>query len=293
MADKPLDKGGGIRIEGPAHAVLNSSTVSDNTSYLDGGGIFNGSVLAGNTLTLQNTIIAGNIAVHSGGGGIYADDCAGAIYSLGYNLIGNTAGCLFTPTTGDQSNTDAILGLLEGAPGYHPLLPDSPAINGGNPGGCTGSTGLLSTDQRGFPRFGVCDIGSYEIQPIAFATKKVNYSIVLPFTPVTYTINLSNSDVTDLTSVRVTDTLPIFLTYIDNSLNATSGSYGYENGTISWNGMVTAGESVTIEFWVNVDSTNGPVVNAAVVSGEREIITRTAIVDILKQVYLPLIVKNN
>jgi hypothetical protein len=50
------------------------------------------------------------------------------------------------------------------------LLPGSPAIDAGNPAGCTDGSGhLLTTDQRGMPRpdredaVG-CDVGAYERQ---------------------------------------------------------------------------------------------------------------------------------
>ena len=51
-----------------------------------------------------------------------------------------------------------------------PLLPGSPAIDAGNPNGCTDSQGhLLKTDQRGMPRPDRedqtgCDMGAYERQ---------------------------------------------------------------------------------------------------------------------------------
>jgi hypothetical protein len=50
------------------------------------------------------------------------------------------------------------------------LLSGSPAIDAGNPSGCTDGQGhLLKTDQRGMPRrnpedTGGCDIGAYERQ---------------------------------------------------------------------------------------------------------------------------------
>jgi hypothetical protein len=51
-----------------------------------------------------------------------------------------------------------------------PLLSGSPAIDAGNPGGCTDGNGhLLKTDQRGKPRHDKedtsgCDIGAFERQ---------------------------------------------------------------------------------------------------------------------------------
>lgn len=286
-------RGGGIGNGGSATLNLNNSTVSGNsaTFFPGSGGIYNN---FGGTVTLQNSIIAGNI--HGGN-----SDCAGTIDSLGYNLIGDTAGCSFTPTTGDLTNIDPKLDPLEGSPGYHPLLIGSPAIHGGNPAGCMGSTGLLTTDQRGFPRFGICDIGAYEIQPIHFSTKTVNPSTAPSGDPVTYTITLDNGGATNLTNVQLTDTLPISLTYINNSLTATSGSYSFNSGAISWNGDVNAGSSVTINFGATVSETTSvsvTITNSAIISGGGEIITRTATVDVASpdpetsSVYLPIMLKN-
>jgi hypothetical protein len=170
--------GGGISSGGIL--ALNSSTVSGNTaSYIDGGGgitndgtlTLNNCTVSGNsgginnrsndsTVTLQNTILADNTA-----SGI-SPDCNGDIDSLGYNLVGDTSGCTFPPTTGDLLDVHARLFPLIGSPGYHPLLFSSPAIDAGNPAGCTDHLGnRLDTDQRGVARVGRCDIGAYEFDP--------------------------------------------------------------------------------------------------------------------------------
>lgn len=135
--------------------TLNNVTVSNNI----GGGIW--SFPAG-VATLQNTLVAGNTA----NGSPYDCNTGDVINSIGYNLIG-VAPCTVNSTTGDQIGTldspiNAQLGTLTGSPAYHPLNSGSPAINAGNPAGCMGSTGVLSTDQRGAPRVGICDIGAYE-----------------------------------------------------------------------------------------------------------------------------------
>ena len=58
---------------------------------------------------------------------------------------------------------DPALLPLEGSPSYHPLYRFSPAIDAGNPNGCKDHNGKpLDNDQRGVPRKGRCDIGSYE-----------------------------------------------------------------------------------------------------------------------------------
>jgi hypothetical protein len=75
--------------------------------------------------------------------------------------------------SGDRNNTNPMLGPLQnnGGPTQTMALPSgSPAIDAGNPIGCTDNTGhLLTTDQRGFPRpdnedTGGCDMGAYESQ---------------------------------------------------------------------------------------------------------------------------------
>ena len=143
-----------VNIGPTASTTLNSTTVVRNVPI----GIFR----SDGAFTLQNSIIAGNGA--TGTGDCHQDSLA--ISSLGYNLIGATA-CTITSSTGDQIGTpgapiNARLGQLVSLPAYNPLLSASPAINAGNPAGCTGSSGALTTDQRGAARVGRCDIGAYE-----------------------------------------------------------------------------------------------------------------------------------
>jgi uncharacterized repeat protein (TIGR01451 family) len=223
---------GGIYNDGTA--TLNSSTISGNTAGSgDGGGIYGG------VATLQNTIVAGNTAGS-------APDCSGTIGSAGYNLIGNTSGCTFAPASGDLINIDPKLELLEGSPGYHPLLTGSPAINAGNPAGCTDHLGNpLLTDQRGMPRVGRCDIGAYEVG--LTATKQASGTYV-PGSALTYIITLNNAASTAITGVRITDTVPISLTYVADSFSATNGTGGESGGVITWNGTVPAGGSTAISF---------------------------------------------
>ncbi len=210
--------GGGIFIEVPATLTLTNSTVRDNAA-LHGGGIFNfgnltltNSTVSGNlatladggglynqlgsTLTLNNTTITNNLAPNVAGGLLYrgtftlqntiiagntagnvGPDCldfSGTVFSLGFNLIGDSTTCGFSPVgPGDQVGTsvspiDPLLGLLRdnGGPTFtHALLTGIPALDAGNPAGCTDSAGNpLSTDQRGEarPQGLICDIGAFE-----------------------------------------------------------------------------------------------------------------------------------
>jgi uncharacterized repeat protein (TIGR01451 family) len=292
--------------------TLNNSTVSGNTSSVSGGGITNGD---GGTLTLNNSTVSGNQGYFSGGVMNFSTtvlqntilagntgnptstspDCSGTINSSGYNLIGNTAGCTFNATTGDLLNVNPKLDPLQNNGGptpTHALLLGSPAINAGNPAGCTDQLGNpLASDQRGFPRVSRCDIGAYEVQPIAFSTKAVNPSLASPGNPLVYTIVLTNSGSSPLPNVMVTDTLPSSLNYTINSLTATSGSYNYNSGVITWTGSVNASANVNITFGAVVSQTApiGDLVNAVIINGGAEIITRTATANIMYRVYLPLI----
>jgi hypothetical protein len=140
--------------------TINNSTLSGNSAFYGGGGIFNSS---GSTALLQNSIVA-----YSSFGG----NCVGAVTSIGYNLSSDNT-CNFK-MAGDLNNTDPMLGPLQdnrGATWTEALLAGSPAIDAGNPSGCTDGRGhLLKTDQRGEPRpdeedHGVgCDMGAFERQ---------------------------------------------------------------------------------------------------------------------------------
>jgi hypothetical protein len=166
--------GGGISNRGTL--TINNSTISGNSAGF-GGGIMNSgtvamsnSTISGNsgdginsfgTATLQNSIVAGN----SGG------NCGGTMTSNGYNLSSDGT-CNFN-NSGDLNNTDPKLGGLGNYGGPTQTIPlrrGSPAIDAGNPRGCTDGRGhLLKTDQRGAPRpdkgdSGGCDMGAFERQ---------------------------------------------------------------------------------------------------------------------------------
>ena len=161
--------GGGIDNEGSV--VLNNSILSGNSATIYGGDGYGGGISYGGCVeagsqayatTLQNSIIADN----KGG------NCYGTMTSKGYNLSSDKT-CNFDGL-GDLNNTVPKLGKLGnyGGPTQTiPLLPGSPAIDAGNPNGCTDGQGnLLKTDQRGKPRpdkedHGIgCDMGAYERQ---------------------------------------------------------------------------------------------------------------------------------
>jgi hypothetical protein len=175
------DYGGGGGIRNAGTLTINNSTLSGNSAGGTGGGIDNFG-----TLTIHNSTLSGNKA--SGGGGILTagsttiqnsivanspagGNCGGTLTSKGYNLSSDST-CNFS-NTGDLNNINPNLGPLQNNGGptkTMALLSESPAIDAGNPGGCTDSQGhLLKTDQRGMPRpdkedTGGCDMGAYEEQ---------------------------------------------------------------------------------------------------------------------------------
>ncbi len=132
-------------------------------------------------MALEHTILAANVDTHAGLLG-HSPDCVGTVTSQGHNLVG-TVGTLATGATACTGVTDGVNGDQVGTAGSpidpgltpladhggpsltHGLLAGSPAINAGDPAGCTDSTGApLTTDQRGFPRpvGPACDIGAFE-----------------------------------------------------------------------------------------------------------------------------------
>jgi hypothetical protein len=154
-------RGGGIYNNGGV--TINNSTINGNGTSGgvpgQGGGIWNNS---GSSAVLQNSIVANSVR---------AGNCYGGVTSHGYNL--SSDGTCNLNNTGDLNNHDPMLGPLQNNGGPTPtmaLLSGSPAIDAGNPSGCTDGQGqLLKTDQRGQPRPDKedtvgCDMGAFESQ---------------------------------------------------------------------------------------------------------------------------------
>jgi hypothetical protein len=152
LSGNRAQSGAGLDSSGPA--MLTYVTVGSNTAEESGGGLRED----GSTLTLVNTLVAGNTAASG-------PQCAGSITSQGYNLIQDTGGCTLTgDNTGNIVGQEPHLGPLqhnEGPTMTQALLPDSPAIDAGT---CT-----VGTDQRGVirPQGDTCDIGAYEFKQLA------------------------------------------------------------------------------------------------------------------------------
>ena len=162
------DYGGGIYNQGTL-TVTNSTLSGNSAGAGGGGGIMNdGRFGSAATMTITNSTLSGNSATYGGGmynlvyvsgsatanfgstmlnvGGASGENIfnnSGTVTSLGYNLSSDAAGGDgttgpggFLNATGDQRNTDPLLGPLQdnGGPTFtHALLAGSPAINAGDP----------------------------------------------------------------------------------------------------------------------------------------------------------------
>ena len=163
------DGGGIATISG--NVTLNSSTVTNNSSGGNGGGVYSQNSGASPLLTVQNSIIAGNIA--TGAANDLLPDPTSTL-DIDFSLIGDTTGSGVTAGTGTGNVLDAnpLLGPLQdnGGPTHtHALLAGSPALDAGN--------STLITDQRGLTRpvdltatanaagGDGSDIGAFEFQP--------------------------------------------------------------------------------------------------------------------------------
>jgi hypothetical protein len=146
-------------------ASLNSVTVTRNSTAAPTGTGAGGIYGIGGTVSLFNTIVAGNTDT---GPTSSAPDCgsnppAGPT-SLGFNLIGDTTNCSYTPATGDITNPTsaglASVASLSNNTQVYALQPGSPAIDRGAPGE------VPSTDQRGVtrPQGPRNDIGAFELE---------------------------------------------------------------------------------------------------------------------------------
>ena len=152
---------------GIAGVTLQNCTLATNTSAQ--GGIYNDGVNA--RVTLSNTILSA-----ATGNSNFVVANSAQVISQGNNLSSDAAGgdnstgpggLLNQP--GDRRNTNPMLdsaGLASngGSTQTIALLIGSPAINGGNDGNAP------LTDQRGFHRAGVTDIGAFEFGGLAPAT---------------------------------------------------------------------------------------------------------------------------
>jgi hypothetical protein len=154
--------GAGI-YNGEGVVTVSHCTISDNTMLGggNGGGLYNQNYSGLGSLKLGNSIVANSIAEVGGGYDCVRDPFLpeNPITPFGGNLIGDGSCEVVGAFAADPK-----LGPLTGSPAYHPLLPDSPAIDLAQNPNCPGF------DQRGAPRpkdgngdsLVICDLGAFE-----------------------------------------------------------------------------------------------------------------------------------
>jgi hypothetical protein len=197
IAGNEAGAGGGIWTNG---SLIVQSTISGNTAVVGGGVHGNGTVLRstiafndststgggiftpGGILTIRSSIVAENSAPE----GRDLTGLIGSQFDVMHNLIGSNqhSGLLETPlgtmdTNGNQIGGPNVSTRIfphlapladNGGPTMtHALLPNSPAINAGDPNAVLGEGGVPFHDGRGAPFLrvygGRIDIGAFEVQP--------------------------------------------------------------------------------------------------------------------------------
>ena len=168
---------GGAIATASGNVTITSSTITENSTRLNsafggvGGGIHVAASPAAGSLTIQNSIVAGN----SAGNGNDLFIGANVSVNAETSLIGDNTGTLLAATTFPDADgnligspaapIDPMLGVLTDNGGVtltHALLAGSPAIDAGN--------SSLPNDQRGVPFARIdgftADIGAFEFQAL-------------------------------------------------------------------------------------------------------------------------------
>jgi len=296
-------QGGGIVTDANSSYIskvtLNNSTVTNNTSNLSGGGVSRiGN--SGSRIEIKNSIVAGNKIGES----VTASkaDCDGTVVSLDYNLVGDSTGC---PSNGigDQTVSPSkifsdVLGSLQdngGTTPTHVLLIGSPAVNAGNPSGCTNDANFpLATDQRGVirPQGIYCDIGAFEAQAIPLLNKTVDNITPIQGQLITYTLTISNNGALTATNVLISDTLPPDTTFAgplrllpsNTILPSPTSSILVDDVTI------VPGQQISLTFPVTV---NVEVVEGTVIANTASLTSTEVVIPITDMVKITVVPASN
>lgn len=199
-SNQTKSNGGGIFVENSGIATFKNVTITLNNADSDNNGGDGGGIARGGsaTITLQNSIVAGNFDQSHGTYENGLADCAGELVSNGYNLIGDqadpygaaTAGCWLTGGTADSIGGNWLMtNYLTWLSGLGPLqynggstLNHSPiaaasglVVDWGNPAFPDGTGNTCEPlDQLGQPRpldggtdgIAECDRGAVELIPV-------------------------------------------------------------------------------------------------------------------------------
>ena len=271
--------GGGALYFDDGHVTITNSTITGNSANIGGGiGIFDDN--AGESLTIHNSIIAGNTAANNPD--FTAPGEPGLNLVVRSSLIGNNTGTtLIVDNDGDANGNliggvdanaiNPLLGPLQdnGGPTLtHALLVNSPAFNRGDNAlaetvGDDGRPGTndtnelpLATDQRGngFGRiqFGIVDIGAFEgstlDQPDG-TTGNDAFALLYSGTLISGTVDITIT--TDGGPVRNMGTFPMNVPLTLSGLGGADsvrviGTIGNDTITVTNTGMTINGASLVL-----------------------------------------------
>jgi len=184
--------GGGVYSLTAGTGVIRNTTISGNSASIGGGLLVNNTISVNNVTVVGNTATTAGAGIHSGVGDPQtatltitnsliagntvngtSQNCArgaGSVIVSSGNNLSDDATCTTFVAAGDKNNTAAgvntTLADNGGTTRTHALNAGSAAINAGNAATCQ------PTDQRGFARSGVCDIGAFEFGGVAPAAPR-------------------------------------------------------------------------------------------------------------------------
>ncbi len=259
--------GGGMFNQNNSHPEMSQVSFSGNSAQNDGGGMFN----VNSSPQISNSIFWGNAANGLINASAQITNTDSSTPTISYTLIQSSGGSSAWESslgTDGGHNLDADPRFREpidpaDAPtsaGNLRLRRGSPAIDAGDDRAASGPQ-----DLDGAPRIQGrrVDLGAYETGVTLSLSKAVSPVRVEPGQRVTYTLVLNNSGLGS-DSVRLSDTLP---SGVEFAAWVAQGGGVITANEISWQGPVTAGESISITFVVSNLNLSGAIINRAQFSG--------------------------
>ena len=117
----------------------------------------------------------------------------------------------------------------------------------------SGARILWGTGRGSLQRTGLASAVTYNNGSLDNSTKSVSDPRPDPGESLAYTIRLINPGPM-LSSVRVTDTLPVNASLVNGSVAVSSGSWGINSGVITWTGSVPTSIGVTLTYVMTTSS---------------------------------------
>ncbi|MEM9538541.1 MAG: CHAT domain-containing protein [Cyanobacteria bacterium P01_E01_bin.42] len=238
--------GGGIMLGSAGNAAeISSSTIANNQAGTEGGGIYG----LNGTLDISNAIVANNTA-NGTANEIDGSGITGGTVS--YSLIeGTSTMTSLTFTTGNITGVDPqLLALADngGSTQTHALSSSSPAINRGN------NSSAPATDQRGFSRGNLLDIGAFEVQDepnavVIFVDDNVSPIVINEGQGITLSVDSALPSDSELLSFAAT-----FLTGIEGTINLEDAFFDSSLGAFRLN-LRTALPANSIAAVTQIEST--------------------------------------